>query len=337
MNTVRKNIFFAIAAIAIFLITLSGCSSGPKINDIAQEMMDDPRLHENRSIVETQKRYTFSEDFFETNLSEPAGLTIVNGQIVVCDRAGNCLKIFSTDGKLIQEVGKTGNDELQFIAPCQVVYCNEKYYVLDSGNSRVQILNSDFSFSDEVELRRIDDFDSDSGYQDLAVDQEGNIYVTAYAITPQYTKVFKVTPNGRINEIGDHLIGYIEYMNDTLFFANYKTLYYAQEGFQEQTYVMTYENHLYKIVDDIMEVVSELPFGFNPSDFACDGDHIYLYSERFQTLDCFDLNGNYIETLYQFNGDVSIKYISYDETTDSLFATSPTEGKIYRISPQGET
>ena len=337
MNTVRKNIFFAIAAITIFLITLSGGSSGPKINDIAQEMMDDPRLHENRSIVETKKRYTLSEDFFETNLSEPAGLTIVNGKIVVCDRAGNCLKVFSTEGKLIQDVGKTGNGELQFIAPCQVVYSAEKYYVLDSGNSRVQILNSDFSFSDEVELRRIDDFDSDSGYQDLAVDHEGNIYVTTYAITPQYTKVFKVTPNGTINEIGDHLIGFIENMNDTLFFTNYKTLYYAQEGVQEQTYVMTYENHLYKIVDDIIEVVSELPFGFNPSDFACDGDHIYLYSERFQTLDCFDLAGNYIETLYQFDGDVSIKYISYDETTGSLFATSPTEGKIYRISPQGET
>lgn len=83
-----------------------------------------------------------------------------------------------------------------------------------------------------------------------------------------------------------------------------------------------------------METVGELPFGYNPSDFATDGTDIFIYSERFFTLDRFDKEGNYLETLYQFDHNVGIKYLAYDKVTNSIYASVPTEGKVYRFSPE---
>lgn len=96
------------------------------------------------------------------------------------------------------------------------------------------------------------------------------------------------------------------------------------------------ENRLEQIRDNSMETVGELPFGYNPSDFATDGTDIFIYSERFFTLDRFDKEGNYLETLYQFDHNVGIKYLAYDKVTNSIYASAPTEGKVYRFSPEQE-
>ena len=46
---------------------------------------------------------------------------------------------------------------------------------------------------------------------------------------------------------------------------------------------------------------------------------------------------NYIEyndNVYQFDHNVGIKYLAYDKVTNSIYASVPTEGKVYRFSPE---
>ena len=322
--------------IAIIALSLTGCSSNPTVNEAVQDIMNDTRLQEKRDIVNARVSYLVSDNYFNLEMSEPAGIAVANGKIAVTDSADNCIYIFSNSGEHIDTIGKTGNGQMQFLAPCQIVFSNNRYYILDSGNSRIQILDQDFSYLNEIKLTPIEDFSSDCKYQDFIVDQNGDIYITSYALTPKYTKIFKVTPNGTIHEIGDNLIGYIGIIDNTIYFANYKTLYRAQENFREQTYVLTYENYLEKIEDDSMEKAGELPFGYNPSDFTSDDNGIFIYSERFCTLDYFDNEVNYQETLYQFEDNVNIKYLAYDQETKCIFASAPTEGKIYRIYSESE-
>ncbi len=329
-----KKVVMLVIMVTGIISALLGCSASPTVNEDAQEMMDDSRFHETREIKESSVLYSVFENFFDVTMTAPSGILVINDRVLIADSSDNCIYIFSNNGELINAIGKTGNAEMQFLNPSQVVYENSKYYILDSGNSRVQILDEDFEYLNGVELTPIEDFNSDCKYQDLIVDHEGSIYLSVYAIAPKYAKIFKVTPDDIIYEIGSNLIGYLEVVDSLPYFINYKTLYYAQEGIQEQTYVLTYENRLEQIRDNSMETVGELPFGYNPSDFATDGTDIFIYSERFFTLDRFDKEGNYLETLYQFDHNVGIKYLAYDKVTNSIYASVPTEGKVYRFSPE---
>lgn len=96
--------------------------------------------------------------------------------------------------------------------------------------------------------------------------------------------------------------------------------------------MLRYENYLYRIQENKLQVVNELPFGYDPVNFLGADGNIYMFSEHFNSLDRFDLEGQYIETLYQFEEETKIKYLAYNESKNYFLATSPEDAKVYYIS-----
>jgi hypothetical protein len=112
----------------------------------------------------------------ESYFDAPRGIAIdqVTEHIYVCDTPRHMLIILDKKGHVISTLGKRGGGSApaEFKYPTQVVARAGEIFVLDVGNSRVQILDQRGQFRREIRLANID---SRAG---LAVDGEGKIYVT---------------------------------------------------------------------------------------------------------------------------------------------------------------
>jgi hypothetical protein len=95
-------------------------------------------------------------------------------RIYVCDRQGHMIFVMDERGKLISRIGRRGggNRTGEFRFPSQVVVADSELFVLDAGNTRIQVFDTGGHFLRALNL----------GYADrrtgLAVDKRGNIYVS---------------------------------------------------------------------------------------------------------------------------------------------------------------
>jgi DNA-binding beta-propeller fold protein YncE len=112
------------------------------------------------------------ESYFET----PAGITIdrTTGRIYVSDTLRHMVIIMDNRGRLIGKIGKRGGGDQpgEFRLPGQVVVSGGELFVLDAGNTRIQILDTAGHFRRAINLPYADNRTG------LAVDQQGNIYVS---------------------------------------------------------------------------------------------------------------------------------------------------------------
>ena len=123
------------------------------------------------------------------------GLAVTsNKTILVPDRNNNCIKEFTMEGECLSCVGTYGNRPLRFNAPCGIAVnrSTQQVYVTERNNHRVQVLNSDLTFS-----RMFGSKGNDHGRfnkpVDVDVDNVGFVYVTDSG----NNRVQKLTPDGQ--------------------------------------------------------------------------------------------------------------------------------------------
>ena len=110
--------------------------------------------------------------------SQPVGVAVdKDDNIYVSDYDKSSILKFSKEGKLIKVVGRKGTQPGEFSDLGLIKVINDKLYVCDRGNYRVQIVNT--------ELEYVDSFGcyGDGGGQfnrpiDIAQDRAGNLYVS---------------------------------------------------------------------------------------------------------------------------------------------------------------
>ena len=102
-----------------------------------------------------------------------------DGNIIVGEDKKHSIRRYSPEGKLLASVGSQGTGQLQFDCPCDIAFntANKKVYVADCGNHRIQVLNSDFTFSAAFGKNGQDkgQFQHPNG---ITCDNAGNVYVS---------------------------------------------------------------------------------------------------------------------------------------------------------------
>ena len=108
-------------------------------------------------------------------LSQPSGVAVDKDDSIYVSDMHNCsLLKFSKEGKLMKVVGQSGTRPGKFDI---IKIINDKLYVCDSGNDRVQILNTELEYVNSFGCRG--NGDGQFNYpNDIAQDRAGNLYVT---------------------------------------------------------------------------------------------------------------------------------------------------------------
>ena len=162
----------------------------------------------------------------------PEGVAIdAWGDILVCDFCNHRLQQFSPAGKHLKTVSTRGNGPLQFNSPVGIAVHphTHKVYVADTGNHRIQVLNSDLTHSSSFGSGGSNNGEFDRPY-DISTDSVGNVYVAdrgnhriqVFSVDGRYLRQFgrKVKGEGELVQpvsidIDSHNVVYVsEYWND---------------------------------------------------------------------------------------------------------------------------
>lgn len=83
--------------------------------------------------------------FGDGDLQRPTGIARdpETGTIYVTDTVAHDIKLFDGEGKLLRAIGERGREEGTFNYPTHVSFADDRLYVSDSMNFRIQVLNDD--------------------------------------------------------------------------------------------------------------------------------------------------------------------------------------------------
>jgi len=116
--------------------------------------------------------------FGEDSLKRPTGLAIdrQSGKIYVADTHAHDIKVFNTNGDLLNVIGRRGTDIGEFNSPTHLAFMHEKLYITDTFNTRVQVLTQSGDFFQQFGERGIyvGNLVRPKG---ITSDSEGNVYV----------------------------------------------------------------------------------------------------------------------------------------------------------------
>ena len=264
------------------------------------------------------------EEWKIEKIGEPGGIFCNDEAVLISDKKTDCIFEVDYAGNILKEVGGTGEGE--FISPSAITMCNEKIYVLDQGNNRIQVLDKELDYIEEIKLKNTQSTDPNYIPEVLSVNQE-SIYVTGVSL--ENPVVDKYT-DGKLKEIGSNFIGSIYSCNNQIYLINSMVRYYdeANDSFGALT---SCPEWLMTIKDNKLKKLCELPNGLNISSFlltdrgiicvSCAGAAVYRLSE----------NGKYEETITYIDGleDEEIPQISINEK-EEYFIVMPNARKIFK-------
>ncbi|MCM1264282.1 MAG: 6-bladed beta-propeller [Butyrivibrio sp.] len=277
---------FSVIILALLLSALAGCSSkgGGHDDDSAPQSFG-------LSIAEG---YTLSGTC--SGIS-PFGVTASGDSVIICDMEDNCLREFDFQGNEIRKVGKLGNGNGEFCRPSGLAYRNEKFYVVDSGNNRIQILDMNLEYQSEYGLEELGHSDMDAFYTDIAVSEDGIVTVLTNSVLKEDARVYISDANGSIQKKDFILNGYANCEKDRVYYTNTFELFKNGSSYE----AVIQESGLYELADDGLRNVCKFPYKYGATDFIVDGEDVYVLSCVWAQLDHFKTDGSYIETIWEFD------------------------------------
>lgn len=280
-----KRIFLVIL-LTVSLLAFVGCSSRNEKHDDGSA----PQILE----LFMAEGYTLSGKCSEIT---PFGVVALENSVILCDMGGNCLREFDFQGNEIRKVGQLGNGNGEFIRPSGLAYCNEKFYVVDSGNSRIQILDVDLEYQSEYALNELEESAADMFYTDIAVCENGAVTILTNSVLEENARVYLSDSDCAVQKKPFILNGYTNCEKDRMYFANTFELFKNGSSYSG----IIQESGLYELMNDELCDVFKFPYKYGPTDFIVDGDDVYVLSCVWAQLDHFKTDGSYIETIWKFD------------------------------------
>lgn len=278
-----KRVYLVILVTALLF---SGCSTRNKMND------DNAAPQELELIL--VEGYMLSG---KCNGITPYGAAVLENSVIICDMGNNCLREFDFQGNEIRRVGRLGNGSGEFIRPSGLAYCNERFYVVDSGNSRIQILDMNLEYQGEYALDELGKSASGMFYTDIAVCEDGVVTVLTNSVLKESARVYISDSNGSIQKTPFVLNGYTNCEKDRVYYTNTFELFENDSSY----YAIIQESGLYELVNDELCDICKFPYKYGPTDFIVDGDDMYVLSCVWAQLDHFKTDGSYLETIWEFD------------------------------------
>lgn len=338
----KKGLY--ILLFAIFIMILGGCSSEQKLKkeyeSLIEETKDDILPVLDMKNADFKKEYDAKLLLDETGqytkeiwtlkggqIDTPAGVLCRDQDIILIDRGKDCLIQTDYDGNYIKSVGETGNGPLEFVSPTGITSFQDKIYVIDAGNNRVQILTKDLQFEGEISLTT--DSDLPTVYENIAVESEHTIYLCGNSLMDRYITKWK---DGEMTKIGENFYGSIYGNEGQIYAVNRGNICVDTDEIAMS--VASGDNYLFQIKNDKLIVLSKLPDGLSVNAFTCFNDKLICFASSLAKMYEFNTEGEWEKTLAEFsnlNGKIDLRnYISVSNL-QQIFITNPQTGDVFSI------
>ena len=154
----------------------------------------------------------------EDDTSNYTDVLYYKNQILATDSKNNCIKVWNEKFEDVQVIGSMGNGQLQFIKPKAMdVDQNGMIYILDYGNSRIQVLDSNLQYKKEIALSFLEGSDYQTETADFVVSEDGTYaYITGTLYNPNLIYVNLET--GETEQVVEYTEGYVTKINQTIYY-----------------------------------------------------------------------------------------------------------------------
>lgn len=269
----------------LLLLFLAGCSKG----ESEEESKDKPYTLDpvDGDVIIVYADGYEAEVFIDlTEEINLRGLLCRTDDILAVDTAGNRILQFNYEGELIGSIGTTGNGKGEFLNPLWLTACDEKLYVLDSGNMRVVVLNPDLSVEKEISLQGFGIHGFGRTFSSLAVLNEDMIFITMEDF--DNNKAFLLKNQKELMILEEKFEGICAAGNGKVYFAQSMV-----DGKTGKVFYAEYD-------EEKGLIKNQLPYFNSPYDLIISGEDMYVLNGVYGAVERCALNGDYKETIYKF-------------------------------------
>lgn len=308
-----------ILVILLFIILLfSGCADSKEIEILDTRMNDAASL----SIIRPE----------QSKLRKPIDIISYEKELWIADYNQHAIVILNEDGEYLRKIGQLGSGPLEFIHPTSLQYKNGYFYILDSGNNRIQVLDEYENYISEIQLPQLE---GNAIYRSLAISNSDCIYVSGTSLLDDYAKIFLINiRNDAIIDVNSlnmsfyGRLGVVKGSNDEIIAYN---LFECKK--EKNNYVgFSGESNVYKLNRNKVSEKIRLPYGYTTAALTISNEKIYSVSLRWGQVDTFNLNGDYIETLFILKHPIEVPIQSYSICVSEsyrVYVTDADEGLLF--------
>ncbi|MGB9749970.1 MAG: stalk domain-containing protein [Caldisericia bacterium] len=228
----------------------------------------------------------FAGFFIEYPKMKPTSIAMdSNFNLWIVDRGDDTIKVFSIDNELKMIIGKSGSGKKEFKVPLDIVVFEDKVYVLDSGNARVQVFNLKGAY--------LFDFGT-PGTQDgnlycpnsFAFDKNGNLWIVEKCLG----RIQIFDKNGKFIKKVKENFGAVETIER---YENYMVLFNNDDN---KIYILDLNGNIVNNIGDEISSPTYFPQGIAT---LSDGT-IVVANSGTSTISLFDKDGNFIKSFSSF-------------------------------------
>ncbi len=267
-------------------------------------------------------------------VGSPAGILCREQDILISDSKNDCLIVADYDGNVLRTIGKSGNGPLEFLSPGDMTAYDDKIYIIDQKNYRVQVLDADLNYADEIEARIVDRNDPEFVFEHIAVNKNG-VYLSGFSFFNDHVYLYEAGGEEPVI-IGKNFYGPLFCYEENIYATNTQTKVYVKK---EDTirYRNGLDNYLL-LVDDMEKDFSQktdlMPL-VDATAFLMGEEEIVTASPSSSCLFAFDKHGDYKYTLAYIEGmgGESLCKLAAD-SLGRYYVTVPGKGSIFCCTPK---
>lgn len=242
-------------------------------------------------------------DLSKSNLKLIADFMARPDEIIILDQEENNIKVIDWDGNLIKTIGKLGSGEVEFKKPAAFYYDEDSgyYYIVDDGNGRVVVLDTDFNFVKNIDVKFLKEKSSLNACSSIVLYKDSLYLSTAYA-REEYMAILKIYPDGNEKLYEQKFGGFLKVIDNNLYAVqNHKGFKFGDKDRQTGKYDYSIwpscGDALYLVEESELKKLYDFPTLSNFTDMLKIGDSYYLPSGSYGILQEFKVVDN--EMQYQ--------------------------------------
>lgn len=272
-------------------------------------------------------------DLSKSNLKLIADFMARPDEIIILDQEDNNIKVIDWDGNLIKTIGKLGSGEVEFKKPAAFYYDEDSgyYYIVDDGNGRVVVLDTDFNFVKNIDVKFLKEKSSLNACSSIVL-YKGSLYLSTAFAREEYMTILKIDPDGNEKLYGQRFGGFLKVIDNKLYAVqNHKGFKFGDKDRQTGKYDYSIwpscGDALYLVEEDELKKLYDFPTLSNFTDMLKIGDSYYLPSGSFGILHEFKVVGNEMQYQKSLTNQM-LKHIKKDVPVISRFKMQKMDGNI---------